>query len=140
MISELLHLHYIGLLLGVGGAGISAILMLLIGSSDQRRYRLGRICRRISIITWIGVGFLLISGIGLSVHYYPELSKPLLAGKCLACAIILGDALIIHFRLFPRYFHEIGRDGFDSAYRNMRQIGALSITCWIAAIVLGFLL
>lgn len=138
--SELVHLHHIGLLLGFGGAAISAVLMLFVGKDELRRYRFGRIARRISIVTWTGVALLFMSGIWITVQHYPELSKPILVGKCFACAIILGDALFIHLRFFPRYFQATGREDFDSIYRNMRRIGTLSIICWIAAIILGFCL
>lgn len=138
--SELLLLHRIGLLLGFGGATISAILMLFVAIDESKRYRFGRIARRISIVTWIGLALLFISGISMAIQYYSELSKLILGVKCFTCAIILVDALIIHLRLFPRYFQQIDREGFDSTFRHMVMIGTLSITCWIVTIILGFLL
>lgn len=128
-------LHIIGVVLGFGGALVSCIIMLYIRTDDDRLNH-GRIARRICIVTWIGLAVLSISGILLTYDYHNGYSI-LLAAKHLCVIIIFVDAFIIHFRLFPHYFRQIGTPNFDATYRIMRRIAMLSMACWIATLVLS---
>ena len=86
--------------------------------------------------TWVGLLLLLGSGLALTLRSqggYP----PLFAIKHVLVGIIVVDASLIHFRLFPRYFRQIGTPELDRTYRTMRRIGMLSAFCWIAVIVLS---
>ncbi len=128
-------LHVIGVVLGFGGAAISSAIMLYV-RTDERRLHRGRIARRICIVTWTGLVLLIISGIALTVGYQNGYNI-VLAAKHLCVIIIVVDAFIIHFRLFPRYFRQIGSPNFDVTYSTMRRIGMLSMACWIASLVLS---
>lgn len=128
-------LHIIGVVLGFGGALFSCAIMLHI-KTDEARLSRGRITRRICIFTWTGLALLIISGITLTVDYHAGYNI-LLSAKHLCVTIIVVDAFIIHFRLFPRYFRQIGTPDFDVTYSMMRRIGMLSMACWIATLVLS---
>jgi putative copper export protein len=128
-------LHRIGIVLGFGGALLSCAFMLRI-KTDEMKLRSGRIARRVSISTWTGLAFLIISGIPLTIDFESGYNILFLI-KHLCVIIIITDALIIHFRLFPRYFRQIGTSGFNKTYNLMRRIGTLSVTCWITTIVLS---
>jgi hypothetical protein len=53
-------------------------------------------------------------------------------------AVLLVDALFIHVRYFPRYFRQIGTNEFGKTYATLRNVGTLSVTCWIIILVISF--
>ncbi|MFC1962633.1 hypothetical protein ACFLWB_01345 [Chloroflexota bacterium] len=130
-------IHNIGTILGFGGAVFSAVLMLRL-RTDEQRLRRGRIARRIAPITWCGFILLILSGVKLTLDY-PSGYTLIFGVKHLCIAILLVDALFIHFRFFPRYFRQVGTNGFNKTYATMRNIGTLSMTCWIIVIALSIL-
>jgi uncharacterized membrane protein len=128
-------MHIIGTVLGFGGAIAAAIIMLFL-KTDEQRLRRGRIARRISPVTWTGYGLLVISGIILTLNF--EFWYTWLFGvKHFLTAVLLVDALFIHFRYFPRYFQQIGTPEWGKTYATMRNIGTLSVTCWIIILVIS---
>jgi len=129
--------HYIGTILGFGGAIASAVLMLRL-RTDQQRLHHGRIARRIAPITWCGFILLILSGVWLTFDYPPSYTLTL-GVKHLLVAILLVDALFIHFRFFPRYFQQVGTAEFDKTYATMRRIGTLSVTCWVIVLAISVL-
>lgn len=132
-------LHHFGTLLGFVGAVVSAFLMLRLGDDDERQRRRGRTVRRLCLVTWAGLLMLLGSGAALMLRA-PESGGGLLLIKHGLVAVIVVDALLIHFRFFPRYFDAIGTDRFGRVYAVMRGVGALSVSCWLAVIVLSVLM
>jgi uncharacterized membrane protein len=138
-IAGILHianiLHVVGTLLGFGGAIASAIIMLRLRTDEQRLHR-GRIARRISPVTWCGYILLVVSGVVLTLNF--EFQYTMLFGvKHLLTAVLLVDALFIHFRYFPRYFRQIGTAEWGKTYATMRNIGALSVTCWVIVLIIS---
>jgi hypothetical protein len=131
-------LHVIGVVLGFGGAAVSCAIMLYVRTDEKRLHR-GRIARRICIATWTGLVLLIISGIALTVGYNNGYNI-VLAVKHLFVAIIVVDAFIIHFLLFPHYFRQIGTPDFDMTYSTMKWIGMLSMSCWIFTFILSVFL
>ena len=128
-------LHDVGTALGLGGAIASAIIMLRL-NTDEQRLRRGLIARRISPITWCGYILLVVSGIILTLNF--EFWYTILFGvKHILTAILLVDALFIHFRYFPRYFRQVGTPEFNKTYATMRRIGALSVTCWVMILAIS---
>lgn len=138
-ISGLLHianvLHVVGTILGFGGAIVSAFVMLHLKTDEQRLHR-GRIARRISPVTWTGYGLLVVSGIVLTLNF--EFWYTWLFGvKHFLMAVLLVDALFIHFRYFPRYFRQVGTPEWGKTYATMRNIGTLSVTCWVVILIIS---
>ena len=129
--------HNAGTVLGFGGAVVSAVLMLRIRTDEQRLKR-GRFARRIAPITWCGFILLVFSGVKLTLDY-PSGYSLIFGAKHLCVAILLMDAIFIHFRFFPRYFKQVGTNEFGRTYAAMRRIGALSMTCWVIVLVLSAL-
>lgn len=131
-------LHAVGLILGFLGAIASCVLMLNVGT-DEKKLKHGRIARKICLGTWAGLALLIISGIGLTVHFTG--SYGILFGlKHLLVAVITVDAFLIHFRFFPLYFKQIGTPEVNKTYRTMRNIGMLSMTCWVTVIILSMVM
>src|SRR4030043_414627 len=123
-------LHIIGTVLGFGGAIAAAIVMLRLRTDEQRLHR-GQIARRISPVTWCGYILLVVSGIILTLNF--EFWYTWLFGvKHVLTAVLLVDALFIHFRYFPRYFQQIGTPEFSKTNATMRNIGTLSVAFWFS--------
>ena len=132
------HIHTIATVAGFACAMFCAAIMLGLKTDEQYRKR-GRIARMVSPVTWLAFIALIISGIVLTVNK-PDLNIFILAAKHLLVAILLVDALLIHFRYFPRFFRQIGTPGFAGTYTVMRRIGTLSVSCWIIILALSLLL
>jgi uncharacterized membrane protein len=132
------YIHVIGTVLGFVCAIVSAALMLNFKTDEQTRKR-GRIARRIAPVTWFAFIILIISGIILTAHS-EDINIFMLGAKHLLVTILLVDALLIHFRYFPRFFKQIGTPDFSRTYTTMRRIGTLSVSCWIIILVLSALL
>ena len=81
---------------------------------------------------------LILSGAKLTLDYLPGYTL-IFGMKHLCVAIILVDALFIHFRFFPRYFKQLGTAEFGNTYAAMRRIGTLSVTCWVIVVALSIL-
>jgi uncharacterized membrane protein len=139
-ISGLLHianiLHVVGTILGFGGAIAAAIIMLRL-KTDEQRLRRGLIAKRISYVTWCGFILLIITGIILSLNF--EFWYTWLFGlKHFLTAVLLTDASFIHFRYFPRYLRQVGTPEWGKTYATMRNIGTLSVTCWVVILIISF--
>jgi uncharacterized membrane protein len=132
------HIHVIGTVLGFVCAMVSCALMLNLKTEEQIRKR-ARIARRIAPVTWCAFVILIISGVVLTLHEN-DINFFMLGVKHLLVAILLVDALFIHFRYFPRFFKQIGTPEFGKTYTTMRRIGTLSVSCWIIILVLSVLL
>ncbi|MFA5079690.1 MAG: hypothetical protein WC541_09430 [Dehalococcoidia bacterium] len=129
------YTHTIATVLGLVCAMVSACLMLNLKTADRRLKR-GRIARRISPFTWIAFIALIISGVFLALDNH-NLNIYILVAKHLLVIVLLVDALLIHFRYFPRFFIQLGSPEFDKTYTVMRRIGALSVSCWIDTCAFG---
>ena len=123
------------MLLGFGGAIASALAMVRLRDDETRRHR-GKLARRISIATWLGLVLLLVSGVMLVFEKQTGHQAWLMA-KHLFVVVIIVDALLIHLRYFPRFFRQIGTADFDGTYKTMRRIGTVSVVSWIATVVLS---
>lgn len=132
------HIHTIGTILGFVCAMVSCALMLNLKTDEQIRKR-ARIARRIAPVTWFAFIILIISGVVLTLDQN-DINAYVLGAKHLLVAILLIDALFIHFRYFPRFFKQIGTPEFSKTYTTMRRIGTLSVSCWIIILVLSVLL
>jgi len=132
------HIHVIATVLGFVCAMFCAALMLNLKTDEQIRRR-ARIARRISPVTWLAFITLIISGVVLTLNK-EDINIFIMAAKHLLVTILLVDAILIHFRYFPRFFKQIGTPEFGKTYTTMRRIGTLSVSCWIIILALSFLL
>lgn len=130
--------HAVATVLGFVCAMVCAALMLSL-KTDEQRLKRARIARRIAPVTWIAFIALIVSGIFLALDNR-DLNIYILGAKHLLVLILLVDALLIHFRYFPRFFKQMGSPEFAKTYGMMRRIGALSVSCWIVILVLSVLL
>jgi uncharacterized membrane protein len=132
------HIHVIATAVGVICAIVSAALMLNLKTDDHIRKR-ARIARSIAPFTWLAFIALIISGVILTLNRN-DLNIPIMVTKHILVTILLIDALLIHFRHFPRLFAQIGTPECRKTYTTMRRIGTLSVSCWVIILILSFLL
>ena len=125
------HIHIIATILGFVCAMVCAVLMLNLKTDEQKRKR-----ARIAPVTWFAFIALIITGIILTLNK-EDINIFMLGAKHLLVVILLVDALLIHFRYFPRFFKQIGTPDFDKTYTTMRRIGSLSVSCWIIVLILS---
>jgi uncharacterized membrane protein len=131
-------IHGIGTILGFACAMVSAGLMLNL-KTDEQRLKRARIARRIAPVTWLAFIVLVVSGVILTLKA-EDINGFMLGAKHVLVVVLLIDALLIHFRYFPRFFRQIGTTDFAATYTAMRRIGTLSVTCWMLILVLSALL
>ena len=132
-------IHGIATLAGLACAMVSAALMLRF-KTDEQALKRGRTARRIAPFTWLAFIALIISGIVLAITGGKDYNVYVFGAKHLLVLVLLVDALLIHFRYFPRFFKQIGTPNFTQTYSMMRRIGMLSVSCWTLILVLSVLL
>ena len=132
-------IHGIATLIGFICAMVCAALMLKL-KTDEQALKRGRIARRIAPVTWLAFIALMVTGIILTISADKPYNMYLLVAKHVLVLVLLVDALLIHFRYFPRFFKQIGTPGFKQNYTVMQRIGALSVSCWVIILVLSVLL
>lgn len=140
-------LHLIGFALGIGGATIADILFLRFLRDFVISRKEADILRTISQLLWVALAVLVLSGIGL---YLPEAARLNESSKFLVKMTVVGvlvvNAAWLNLYLSPRLvtlsFGRKTHPGGDNVPRLRRiafALGALSITSWYTAFVLGLL-
>lgn len=137
--------HLVGVVFGAGGAAASDLMFFScikdhrISKTEARFLRLG------SAMTWGGLAILILSGIGLFLtdptHY---MASAKFISKMLIVAIITVNGALFHFDHIPWLHKHIDiplRTAEQFTRRAPRLIisGAVSVTGWMAALVLGSL-
>lgn len=141
----ILGVHLLGVVLGLGGATITDIFFF----KFLKDYKISReeadVLHTLSQVIWFGLALLVLSGIGL---YLPEAetlnhsSKFLV--KMVAVAVIIINGSLLNLIVSPRlvkisfgekHHHTAGE--LHRLHRFAFALGAISITSWYAAFILG---
>ncbi len=131
--------HWIGLVLGFGGASLSAFLMFLTEKNQGDILKNGKLVKKISPFSFLGLILLILSGIGLSATG-GGFNNPLwLTIKHILAVIIIFDALMIHYKYMPNYFRLAPKSGkpseeFIKNYKRMKKLGIISMSSWVLII------
>jgi len=137
--------HLVGVVFGAGGAAASDLMFFScikdhrISKTEARFLRLG------SMMTWGGLALLILSGIGLfftDPAYYMASAK--FISKMIIVGIITVNGAVFHFDHIPWLHKHIDiplRTAEQFTRRAPRLIvsGTVSVTGWMAALVLGSL-
>lgn len=138
-----LILHLFGIALGAGAAFFSDIMFfsamkdMKFSSTEIRFLKLG------SRTVWIGLGLLVISGILLFTTdpaKYAHSSKFL--AKMTIVAVIIANGYVFHRIHIPRIMRHAreelpSSDEFKRKSISMFASGAVSVTSWVSAVILG---
>lgn len=135
--------HLLGVAMGLGGALASDWIFLLsahdghISKTETKFLHLG------SLLVWSGVLILVLSGIGLFFLDPTRLANsPKFLAKISVVAIIILNGISFHFLHLPRIKRHTG-EHFPSSDEFMRYrfllvaSGAISVTSWLTALILG---
>jgi hypothetical protein len=135
--------HIFGVVLGAGAAFVGDTFFMR-AIRDQRFTKDEmKTLRHTSILVWIGVGLLVISGIGLfslSIDRYIESTKFFV--KMTIVAILILNGLIFHYAHIPFLQEQAGKRQFSISKEKSIPLllsGVVSVVSWIAAILLGAL-
>lgn len=142
-----LLVHLIGIVFGVGGATANDFLFFKF-LKDLRisKFEAG-VLKTLSTVIWTGLILLIVSGIGL---YLPEMERlnqtPKFLAKIIVVAVILINGIALNLFISPRLrkiSFEGRHDHVSGELRKLRKLafalGAISITSWYSALMLGFL-
>ena len=139
-------IHIIGTALGVGGATVSDFLFLKAvrdGRIDKKEFG---VLKSVSTVVWTGFAVLVFSGFGFFILFrlLPEhgsIYEPKLLIKLIVVSVIFFNGLLMHWKVFPvlktsarKSIHSTETLGKLSL---VLTTGAISITSWYAALILG---
>ncbi len=134
-------LHLVGVVLGFGGALISDILFFKFLKDLKITKNESSILHALSKVIWFGIGIIVLSGFFLflsDIERYSISSKFL--AKMAIVAIIIINGFVLNFIVTPKLtsiaFGELKSSGIR---RLAFASGAVSITSWVAAFILGLM-
>lgn len=137
--------HLLGLAIGVGTATITDIFFF----KFLRDFKISEfeedIMHTLSQIIWAALAVLVITGIGL---YLPEMARLNMSGKFLVkaivVAVIIGNGVMLNLFISPKLIRISFGEKHDHIKGELHYIrkvafalGAISITSWYTALVLG---
>lgn len=137
-------LHLVAVAVGVGGATITDVFFFRFLRNLRISNDESKILRVLSGIIWVAIIFVILSGIALYVSdpvRYNGTSKFL--AKMIIICVILANGLLLNLYISPRLFEIKFEKETRQKLRRFRKIafasGAISLTSWYAALVLGSL-
>ncbi|MDP3880588.1 MAG: vitamin K epoxide reductase family protein [bacterium] len=139
--------HLIGIALGVGAATISDIFFFKFLKDFKISQIESEILNTLSQVIWLGIGFLLLSGLGLflpAAATYAVSAK--FITKMIVVAILIANGIFLNYYISPRLLDiSFGKehDHKEGELRTFRKVafasGAISLTSWYTALILGAL-
>lgn len=140
-------LHLVGVALGVGGATVTDALFFKFLKDFRISGWEARVMSMVSDVIWVGLGLLYISGVGLFLsnpEVYMASSKFLT--KMLIVLVITINGIVLNAFLTPRLKHITFHQRHDHHPGELHVLrkcafasGAISITSWYIALILGAL-
>lgn len=131
--------HIIGAVCGAGGAIVSDALFFAALKDDRLDLSEYRLFKAASMVIWIGVGVLVVSGVGLFLmrpEVYMVSAKFL--SKMTIVVVIIANGVLFHQKHLPRMLRLASTPGaLFHPTAALVASGAVSITSWVWALVLG---
>lgn len=139
--------HLLGIAFGLGGATVSDVLFLKSLKDETITRTEKRLLDGASLVIWVGVGILVLSGAVMFWLNWDVLShQPRSLTHASIAGIIILNGLLLNLFISPKisyWSQEKERNKkFVPEYRKIRKIafmsGAVSITSWYITMALGF--
>jgi len=139
--------HLLGVAFGLGGATVSDVLFLKSLKDEKITPKEKSFLDAASSVIWVGIGILLLSGSVMFWLNWDVLSQqPRALAHVSIAAVIIANGILLNLFVSPKisyWSRKKERDQkFVPEYRKLRKIafmiGAVSITSWYSALVLGF--
>lgn len=136
-------LHLFGVTLGAGGSFMSDVLFIATTKDKVLDSSEFSILKKGSMVTWIGLFMLIISGgllVSLDPSFYFSSDKFIL--KMIIVSILTINGIIFHVIHTPRLKNLVGKhlstsSEFRKSSKSMYYSGAISIVSWVSALILG---
>lgn len=137
--------HLLGVALGVGGAFASDLMFFSSVKDEKVTHTEMRFLRLGSTMVWSGLLLLIVSG-GLlfliNPSFYANSAKFL--AKMTIVGVVLINGIFFHGMHLPRLIRHVGThfpssDEFVRKFPLLLASGAISVTSWISALILGVL-
>lgn len=141
-------LHIVGAAIGAGGATMSDFMFFRSVRDGQLDVKEYGFLKMASNLVWFGLILTIITGLGFLYLYsaYPELGKTAgdkVLAKGIIVAIILINGTVMHRKIFPLLKEcaeknvPLTKPPFLRKIPMTLAIGAISITSWYSALILG---
>lgn len=139
-------LHFLGLILGAGTATVAFIINKKAEKNPELQKALFPLMKQFSILIWIGIIFLVISGIGLQATAKGPINKSMLLLKHLLVVLIIVNGIYLGISA-----NKLGKLAKASKEGKINQqiiklknrikfIGTLNIILWYIVIILSVIL
>ncbi len=143
-------LHGIAAAVGVGAATITDVLFFKFLKDLRISEEEADILKSVSQVVWLALGILVVTGLALWLPAAEELNQSAkFLVKMLVVAVIIGNGLFLNLWIAPRLIYISFRarppahGGIPGELRHIRRfafaLGAVSITSWYSAFILGSL-
>ena len=138
--------HLLGLTIGLGGATILDIILCRLALRGRAIQQTDAdVVHVISQLVSLALVALWISGIGFLIQYWYEtpelLANPKLYAKIAIVVVLTINGMVLHARVLPLLYRNIGRPLFDGLLAKERFLmtvcGATSVVSWYTPFILG---
>ena len=116
-------LHFVGLAFGLGGATIAAVISSKAGKDKDIGKVAGKIMLPIIKLIWLGIIFLIVSGIALSLFIKWSINKQLLIIKHILVAWIVIIGVVIGIR--------------SKKKKDIRGLSKINLILWYAVTLMS---
>lgn len=145
--TPILILHGLAMAIGLGGATLTDVLFFKFLKDLRISVEEADILKSASQVIWLALAVLLLTGLALWLPNAEYLGgSPKFLVKMIAIGVIIGNGLLLNLWIQPRLIgisfgerHEGAPNGLSKARRFAFALGAISITSWYSAFILGSL-
>lgn len=135
--------HLLGVAVGAGGALMSDFFFMVMTKDKKLDKSEFKVLKAGGVFVWIGLFLLIVSGMlifSTNPQGYLNSSKFLL--KMLVVLVLTINGIFFHVAHIPRLKGVVGKNMVKSKHflkesRHMYMSGAVSVTSWVAALLLG---
>lgn len=138
-------LHFLGLVWGVGGATVAAILMAKADRNPEMAPLAMKVMPAISKLIWAAIILLIISGIALAQLVTFPFDATMLLVKHIVVAVLVLNGIILTFGIMPKMQKLAPKDGkpsaeFLKAKKNAKVSSTLGLVLWYVILVLSVMM
>ena len=140
--SVLIVIHLFAMVLGLGGATYSDILLMRFLKDLKISKKEAEVLETLGQVIWVGVGFAVVSGVGL---FLPEaqrlLETPKFLAKNIIFLILMINGALLHLYVLPHILQVSFHERTPLKHLSIRTaafvMGAISASSWYSVFLLG---
>ncbi len=137
-------LHIVGLVFGAGGATALFILNKKAGKNPELQKILPSLIKQFSMLIWLGIILLFISGVGLQATIKWQINRNLLVFKHILSVLIVING--VYLAVSAKRLGQLAQAGVKpndkiiKSRKRAKLIGALNLILWYVVIILSVIL